>query len=218
MLNLNLFRRWTIPTLILGSFIFSLSISNWSVKDLFLTPDQQGRLLMAEGEFKAAANVFQDPLLKGTALYRNGDFKAAAAAFGRDDTIEAVYNRGNALLMQGEYDVAIAAYETALSLKQGWPEAEENMALAQARKEMKALPEDDAGGTGGQLEADEIIFDARAENNSHAEQEIILEGNQMSDKEMRAIWLRRVQTKPADFLRSKFAYQNAMDQTIENNR
>jgi Ca-activated chloride channel family protein len=29
---------------------------------------------------------------------------------------------------------------------------------------------------------------------------------------MRAMWLRRVQTKPADFLRAKFSYQNAMDQ------
>jgi Ca-activated chloride channel family protein len=31
----------------------------------------------------------------------------------------------------------------------------------------------------------------------------------MSDEEMRATWLRRVQTTPGDFLRAKFAYQTA---------
>jgi Ca-activated chloride channel family protein len=31
----------------------------------------------------------------------------------------------------------------------------------------------------------------------------------MSDEEMRSIWLRQVTTKPADFLRAKFAYQQA---------
>jgi len=29
----------------------------------------------------------------------------------------------------------------------------------------------------------------------------------MSDASIRALWLRRVQTKPADFLRARFAYQ-----------
>ena len=29
----------------------------------------------------------------------------------------------------------------------------------------------------------------------------------LSDEELRALWLRRVQTKPADFLRAKFAFQ-----------
>jgi Ca-activated chloride channel family protein len=32
----------------------------------------------------------------------------------------------------------------------------------------------------------------------------------MSDAELRNRWLRRVQTAPADFLRVKFAYQAAM--------
>ena len=29
----------------------------------------------------------------------------------------------------------------------------------------------------------------------------------MSDEAVRALWLKRVQTRPADFLRAKFAYQ-----------
>jgi Ca-activated chloride channel family protein len=32
-------------------------------------------------------------------------------------------------------------------------------------------------------------------------------GGKPSDEELRGLWLRRVQTKPADFLRAKFAFQ-----------
>ncbi|HIE98204.1 MAG: hypothetical protein ABGZ53_25045 [Fuerstiella sp.] len=34
-------------------------------------------------------------------------------------------------------------------------------------------------------------------------------GQPLSDSAMQALWLRRVQTKPADFLKAKFAYQLA---------
>ena len=37
-------------------------------------------------------------------------------------------------------------------------------------------------------------------------------GEKLSDEELREVWLRQVQTKPADFLRAKFAYQHAMRQ------
>jgi Ca-activated chloride channel family protein len=34
-------------------------------------------------------------------------------------------------------------------------------------------------------------------------------GQEMTDAELRSIWLRQVQTRPADFLRAKFARQYA---------
>ena len=37
----------------------------------------------------------------------------------------------------------------------------------------------------------------------------------LSDAELRAMWLRRVQTRPADFLRAKFAYQHATQEKTE---
>ncbi|MBW2215966.1 MAG: tetratricopeptide repeat protein [Deltaproteobacteria bacterium] len=198
--------------MVAASFFYALTSVNWSVKDLFITPDQQGRLLMAKKDFREAAKVFQNPMQRGTALYRNGDFKEAAAAFGQDDSVEAVYNRANALLMQGKYDDAISGYQQALSIKPDWPEAQGNLALARARKEKMKPPEDDAGGTGGMLEADEIVFDKRAAKAPDDQQEQVTGGEQLSDQEMRAMWLRRVQTKPADFLRAKFSYQRAVRQ------
>ena len=198
--------------LVAGICVASLYSVNWSVKNLFLTPDQQGRLLLARGDFAAAAEQFQDPMQQGTAFYRNSDFKAAAAAFGRGDSVEAVYNRATALLMSGLYDAAIAGYEHALSLRPGWREAEENLALARARKERMAAPDDDAGGTGGKLGADEIIFDKRVARVADDEQETVQSDEQMSDTAMQAMWLRRVQTRPADFLRVKFSYQKMRDE------
>ena len=207
--NLQRYIRPAIAALIIASFILALSTVNWSLTDLFLTPDQQGKRLMEKQEFAAAAKVFQEPMRQGMALYRNGDFKAAAAAFGRGDSVEAIYNRATAQLMTGQYDAAITGYKKALSLKPGWLEAEENLAVARARKEQMSPPDDDAGGTGGKLEADEIVFDDRAKNASADQQETI-EGQQVSDQDMRAMWLRRVQTKPEDFLRAKFSYQHVM--------
>ena len=196
--------------LVFASFVFALFSVNWLLRDLFLTLDQQGQILIARQQFKAAAEVFQDPMQRGAALYRNGNFKEAAANFGRDDSVTAIFNRATAQVMTGEYDAAIAGYKKALSLKPDWKEAKENLALARARKEKLAPPDDDAGGTGGQLEADEIIFDKRASKGSSDQTEMDQGNTQVSDQEMRAVWLRRVQTQPADFLRAKFSYQYAI--------
>ena len=204
-----------ISLLITATFLIALTFVNWSVSDLFITPNQRGRLLMAKKEYQKAAKVFRDPLQRGSALYRNGDFKEATAAFAQNDSVKALYNRANALLMQGKYDEAITAYERVLSLKPDWLEARENLDLARARKEKMKPPEDDAGGTGGELEADEIVFDKRANKAADDQQEETSGNDQLSDQEMRAMWLRRVETKPADFLRAKFSYQKAVRQRPE---
>ncbi len=214
--NLYKYTRLAIGALILMSFTFAFSTVNWSLADLFLSPDQQGRRLMAKQDFKAAAKIFEDPMQRGTALYRDGDFKAAAATFGRDASVEALYNRSNSELMSGKYDAAIAGYEQVLNQKSDWLEAEENLALARVRKEKMAPPDDDAGGTEGKLPPDEIVFDKRAANKTGDQKETVQGGGQATDQEMRAIWLRRVQTEPADFLRAKFSYQYVIsDETGE---
>jgi Ca-activated chloride channel family protein len=54
---------------------------------------------------------------------------------------------------------------------------------------------------------DEIVFDDRPKQSGDSKEVEVVTGGQMSDEELQALWLRRVQTKPADFLRAKFAYQ-----------
>ena len=59
-----------------------------------------------------------------------------------------------------------------------------------------------------EIGADKIVFD---KDKSNEGQETELEGAKaLTDPEIQALWLRRVQTRPADFLRAKFAWQQAL--------
>ncbi len=178
--------------------------------DLWFTPDQQGQRLMDRGEYKQAASKFTTPGQIGAALFLAGEFEDAASVLGRSGSAEAQYNRGNANMMLGNYDAAIEAYKTALLKRPDWPEAMQNLQIAVLRKQALAPPDDDFGGTGGMLEADEIVFDQPGRsNNSSAEQVIDAADQQMGEDEMRAMWLRKVETRPADFLAARFNYQLA---------
>ena len=111
---------------------------------LWLTPDQQGAAQFARAEYEAAAAVFRDPLWQGTAWFRAGEFDKAAQAFARLDTPEGQFNQGNALVLQGKYDSAIASYDRAIELRPDWQEARDNRDLAAARAELIAR-------TGGEM-------------------------------------------------------------------
>lgn len=177
---------------------------------LWFTPDQQGRRLFERGEFIEAAAVFRDPLWQGTALYRAGEFEKAARAFARKDTAEAHYNQGNSWLMNGKYQDAIASYDRALTRRPGWQQAAENRELAAARAKLTETPGGDMGDQ--QVGADKIVFDKDAKNEG---QETQVTGDQAStNKDIQAMWLRRVQTRPADFLKAKFEYQQAMREEV----
>lgn len=181
--------------------------------DLWLTPDQQGQRLFNAKNYPEAAEAFEDPARRAASYYRGGDFESAAALYGVVNTPEAAYNRGNALIMLGRYDEAIASFERSLQMKPGWPEAQQNLDIARVRRERLQPSDDDAGGTGGQLEADEIVFDDTGRVNKSGSEVTTEGGEGMSDTEMRAVWLRRVQSDPADFLRARFSYQLYRDST-----
>jgi Ca-activated chloride channel family protein len=177
-----------------------------------LTPDQKGFRLFGKQRYDEAAKNFSDPLWQGTAYFRAGDFKAAAGVFAGYDTAETAFNHGTSLVMLGKYEEAILRYERALELKLGWAEAETNLAIARSRA--AALKKEGGNMTGGKLGADEIVFE-KGKSSPEAETEEVAGGEEMSDADMRAIWLRTVQTRPADFLKVKFAYQYAATDTGE---
>jgi Ca-activated chloride channel family protein len=197
----------------LGAWTLLLALSPAPVqalewRDLWLTPDQEAQRLFDTGDYAAAADRFTDPMRSGVAWYRAGEFERAAAAFGQLVAAEAHYNRGNALLFQGAYAEAIVAYDQALVKRPDWGLAVENRKLALARKQRFAPAEDDAGGTGGKLGADGIVFDDSGRTD-RAKAEQAVEGGAagLTDAQLRELWLRRVETRPADFLRARFARQ-----------
>lgn len=198
------------------ALIWALQTAEWSFVRLWLTPEQHFHRHFSKGEFKEAARAATDPMRRGAAQYMDGKFKEAASSFGSRTTPEALYNRGNSLLMQGLYGAAINSYEQALSKKPDWQKAIDNLNLALLRKEMLAPPEDDYGGTGGMLAADEFVIGERKVPDSAAQTATEENKQLISEDEQRALWLRKVQTEPKDFLRIKFSYQLNMNQQDQN--
>ena len=82
---------------------------------------------------------------------------------------------------------------------------EYNLALGDQRQ--VELADDDAGGTGGELGADEIRFDDTGRVDQGGSEELMEKEQLSNDKTMRSAWLRRVQNDPAEFLSARFAYQ-----------
>ena len=190
--------------------VIALATGSVSVR----TPDQQGYRDYEQGDFEEATAKFSDPMWKGVALFKQGEFKQAAGVFAGFDTAESAFNRGNALLMQGQYTDAAESYARALELRPEWSDAITNRDIALGRAAI--LKQEGGDMTGGMLEADEIVF-TTGESPPSAGEEQTDGGQPMSDAEINAVWLRQVQTKPADFLAAKFAYQQAMRPATEEN-
>lgn len=185
------------------TFLLSMLVI-WNA--LWFTPDQQGQRYFERGEFAEAAKIFRDPFRQGTAWYRAGEFEKSAQSFARRDIAEAHYNQGNAWLMHGDYAAAIVSYDRALEKRPDWKQPAENRAVAVARAKMV---EQNGGDMGDQkIGADKTVFDKKAKNEGQDTE--TAGGKTLSDQEIQALWLRRVQTRPADFLKAKFAYQQAI--------
>jgi len=191
-------------------FIAVLAAGSYSLATgtvTLLTPDQQAYRFYEQANYAQAAENFADPLWQGVALFKQGEFEHAAGVFAGYDTAEAAFNHGHALVMQGKYEGAAARYARALELKPGWEDASINYEIALTRAAM--LKQEGGDMTGGMLGADDIVF-SEGKSPPAAGEEQVVAGQEMSDAEQRAVWLRHVQTKPAEFLAAKFAYQQAM--------
>lgn len=175
----------------------------WRRLDLWLTPDQQAERLFGEKKFAEAAKLYVEPGRQGVAQFRAGDFKTAAVTLARDGSPEGAFNRGNALMMLGKYDDAVKSYDRALTLRPSWKFAEENRAIAVLRRDRMKFEGGDE--TGGKVKPDEVVF---GKGKHQQGEEVQVDGGEpLDDAQIRSLWLRRVQTKPADFLRAKFAFQ-----------
>lgn len=183
--------------------VAALALGTWRNADFWSTPEQRGDRLLRAGRFADAAATYRDPVHQGVALYRADEFEKAAAAFAHGSTAEAAYDRGNALVMRGKYDDAVKSYDRALTLRPGWTDAADNRKIAIVRRDRLKFQGGDA--IGGQEKPDAIVFDRTKK--SQGDPADVAGGDPLSDEQIRSLWLRNVQTKPADFLRAKFAFQ-----------
>jgi Ca-activated chloride channel family protein len=201
--------RSSVPLVVGLLFLLVLAVGTVRNPHFWQTADQRGDRLVAQKKFAEAAKAYSDPWRVGVAQYRNGDFEAAAKTFARVPGADGAFDQGNAWLMRGKYDAAIESYDRALGFHPGWKEAEDNKALALARKEMLAASSKyRADESANAYKPVKIAFDQKGEDKKG--QPEVMNGQKMSDAELRSLWLRRVQTTPGDFLQAKFAYQAAL--------
>ncbi len=165
-------------------------------EDMWLTPDQQGRLAYERGDFNAAAAHFKDPLWKGTALYRAGKFKEAVDTFGLSDTPEAWFDKGNALLHLGSFEDGITAYKKALEKRVGWADAEANLALA--RRLLKQQQDNEEPDQPNE-KPDSVQFDDKGKKGKA--------GTVQAAAETSDMWIKNIQASPADLMARKFAIE-----------
>ncbi|MCC6491568.1 MAG: tetratricopeptide repeat protein [Pirellulales bacterium] len=205
-------RRQTLTTCVLLAAV-GLGVAG-TLRDahFWRTAAQQGDALARKSDYQAAARVYADPWRIGWAQYRHGDFAAAAQTFGRVPGAVGAYNQGNSLLMHGKYDDAVSAYNRALTLRTDWQAAIDNRAIAIARRDRIAAASEGSTDEPPAEKPDDIVFD---DNASEAKDKPIelAGGEPLSDEQLQATWLRRVQTTPGDFLRAKFAYQAQQEAT-----
>jgi Ca-activated chloride channel family protein len=104
-------------------------------EDLWQRKDQQAWRALAEEDAARAAALARDPQLAGEAWYRSGEYANAREAWARSPSADAHYNRGNALARLGEYEAALAAYDAAMALQPGIPDALHNREVVERLKQ-----------------------------------------------------------------------------------
>ena len=114
---------------------------------------------------------------------------------------------GTPYARQEEYEQAVSSYEEALERRPGWTEAEENLALVKARIPFTPEEESDEAGGDPNLSADEMQFDERGKQGKRGEVDMSM----LTDEQLTEMWMRRLTTSPADFLRRRFAMEEARE-------
>ena len=192
--------------------------------DLWLTPDQQGQRLFNKQEYLAAAKQFSDPLRKGSAYYYASEFELAHSAFleMQNDPSEDVrdfglYNAASALARQREYLAArdlLQSLASKTTLSQALrPDVEHNLkVIGGIVEEINQMSESQAG-TEQEMSTELGDNPQTAEGaEEQTSQEMMIKetlsaAEILGNQEMADKWLKRVESDPKDFLRSKFQIQ-----------
>ena len=174
--------------------------------DLWLTPDQQGRIAFDRGDYTTAAQRFADPMWRGIAAYRALDFLTAAQEFRKVETVEGRFALGNAEAQNHAWEKSIKAYDEVLKTQPGHLAAKTNraivVALFEAQEEKRRKQEQDDSAPPDQ-KADEMRVDPKQKGGKR----IQVKPEDVTTAGAAEAWMRAVQTTPADFLKLKFAIQ-----------
>ena len=138
LLMLPLFRRGALSALLVAVLMIDAAPSNANtLENFWSTADQKGAKALAEGDAARAATLFEAPDWRGTAHYEAGDFRSSSAEFGKLDSADALYNRGNALALSGDFQGAIDSYDKSLEAEPDRQDAIDNRELVKSLLEQQ---------------------------------------------------------------------------------
>jgi len=150
-------------------------------ENLWFNKDQQGQKLLLDGDAAAAAEVFDDSEWQAVSRYRNGDFADSAAQFAERGDARSLYNLGNAMAMQGDFETAIDAYEQVLEMNPDDVDAEYNRDLLQQlleEQEQQQEGESQEGGEESGGESQESDGDSQSDQQADSDAQSDAEGEE----------------------------------------
>lgn len=112
--------------------VVSLNVQAGWLEDLWVPKDRQALTAHESGNFENAADLFRDPQWRGVAKFRSGSYAEASKLFSQDESIDSIYNQGNALAWEGRLSDAIHAYDAVLSQEPNHEDAQHNRAVIKA--------------------------------------------------------------------------------------
>ena len=149
--------------------------------DLWLNKNQQAQRALEEGKPADAAALFEDTEWRGVARYQSGDFAGSAEEFAESGDTRNLYNLGNAMAQQGEFDSAIDVYEQVLEMEPDNEDARYNLDLVRNIKEQQEQDQqtqgddqqstENPGGEGEQSESDSEQNQEGSEGSSESQQQ-----------------------------------------------
>lgn len=174
----------------------------------FWTADQRGARLYAAHRYAEAAETFADPQWRAAALFRAGKYAEAAAALAAIPTATAQANRGLSLVRGRDYQAGADAFEGALKLDPSNAAAARDLDVT--RRIIAYLTETrDAEDQDSQSEPpDDTATDLSGDQGRLAR----IDASSQLSEDAAEQWMRAVETKPADFLKSRFAIEAAAPQ------
>ena len=169
------FRRgWAIVLLV---FVLPLAqpaqASLWD--DMWKTRNQQAQERLEEGDALGAAEIFDDDEWRAVSRYRGGEFAESAAKFAAKGDTRNLYNLGNAMAMQGEFESALDAYEQVLEMEPDNADAKYNrdlmdeMLQEQESQQQEGESQDSDQESGGESEESDGENESDQQNSENSE-------------------------------------------------
>jgi Ca-activated chloride channel family protein len=143
--------------------------------DLWLTQNQQAQRQLQEGSPGEAAALFEDSEWRAVAEYEAGAFAESAAGFAEHGDTRSLYNLGNALARQGEFETAIDAYDEVLGMDPDHADARYNRELlkelmSQSQQEQEGEQQESSDQSGNESQQSDSDNSSDAESSEEASQ------------------------------------------------